>query len=117
MGTEAPDYYSFSFNLSLPPTFQVLSNALYRKYFATTLASDVVVDANNYTDDIQVAAAIWINGPISNAISILIVSKHSVDWIMQRFYALTYNGLIQEYQRAFIGGNTWTDWRAVAYTS
>jgi hypothetical protein len=28
VGAEAPDYYSFSFNLSLPLRFQVLSNAM-----------------------------------------------------------------------------------------
>ena len=113
VGTEAPDYYSFSFNLSLPPTFQVLSNAINNLIYKPITSE--TIDANTCKNNAQISGTKWANTPVQG-VGILNVISLSKDWVVQKFYLLFDNTHASiEFQRMFLHGNTWTAWKKVEY--
>ena len=110
----SPDYYSISFNFSLPPTFQVLSNQIVDKIYRPSDFGTNIIDANNCKENSQISAYKWLNTPLDH-MGVLKVNHYNGGWVVQKFHVLSTAYVTFEYQRMWVDNERWTDWKKIEY--
>ena len=112
MGAEAPDYYSFSFNLSSPPTFQLLSKEILNdQYFKI---QQPITDLNNATKTgVQTLGPTVLNTPEPD--HYWFARIYTTEWyVLQELRDM--NADYTATRKSTDSGKTWSPWKKTTET-